>query len=61
MTNIQFIWFRTHFLAGIDIYSMNRRVSEGKYGSFEVTWKTTSQNVKKVELIQINVMFVHGI
>ena len=39
----------------------NFRVCPGKLASFEVTLKTVSKKMKKIELIQINAIFVHWI
>jgi len=37
----------------------NLIVSQGKIASFEVTLKIVSQKMKKIDLIQVSVIFVH--
>ena len=47
-------WQRPMFIA-------NFRVWKGKLASFEVTLKTVSEKMKKIELLRINAIFVHWI
>ena len=48
-------------LIALDIYSLIIGVTEGKLSSFGVTFKIVSQKIKRMKMIKINVIFVHGI
>ena len=48
-------------LLALDIYSLIIGVTERKLGSFGVTFKIVSQKIKRMKMIKIDVIFVHGI
>ena len=52
-------WNKTLCFGSVRRLQQNFRVCQGKLASFEVTLKTVSKKMKKIELLQINAIFVH--
>ena len=61
MQNIQIVRIKRCILAASDVNSKISESTPGKLASFEVTLKTVSKKMKKIELLRINVIFVHWI